>query len=97
MLFLIVTATTEFTVCPEVAGTGREEVACRELDLSKGVAGLFVGVVALLFRDAEIVHGNEHLNVSDNLNDCEESEGNVNGRCAAGKLGNYGRAYTVAD
>lgn len=97
MLFLVVVTTTEVVVITEIAGSGREEVVCWEFNLSENIAGLFVGVVALLFGDAEIIHRNEHLNVSDNLNYCEKSEGNVNGGSAAGKLCDDRRTYAVAD
>lgn len=79
-----------------IAGTWREKVVGRKLDFSEGIAGVVGRVVALLFGYAEIVNGNQHLNVSDKLHDSKQTECYINRRTAVLQIGHNVAAYAVA-
>src|SRR5699024_12815993 len=62
----------------ELIFLGREKFVNRETNLAERFARV-VGVTAALFlRNAEIVSGNEHLHVTFELYDCENTDGDRN-------------------
>ena len=58
---------------------GWEKLIHRELNLAESVAGIVCFALALLVGYAEIVCGNEHLNIPFQLYDCENSQSDCNG------------------
>ena len=62
-------------ICADQDGASGEEIRGGEFKAGEYVAGAICGILALLFGYAEIINGNQHLHVSDKLNDGEKSQG----------------------
>lgn len=79
-----------------VAWSRREKVIRGKLDFPEGIAGLIGGIVAMLFRNTEVIYGYKHLNIPYKLYYCEKTERYINGGIAVLKVCNHIAAYAVA-
>ena len=82
------------SVISAVSAARREKVIGGKLNVFENVTRTVDTAVAMLFRNTVIIYGNQHLNVSYKLYDCEKSKGNVNGRTAVGQVA-YGFTANV--
>lgn len=85
-------------VC-NILRSGREELLHREPDLLEQIAGIVGGSGAFLIRDTEIVDGNEHLNISLQLDDGEQTDGYVYDlfRSATAQRSSEAAAYAIGN
>ena len=84
-------AAAAFTV--NVARTRREEIVGREFDLAENVARRICRIVALLFRNTEIVYRHKHLYIAYKLYDRKQTESREYGPSVCAKR----RVYRSAD
>lgn len=85
-------------VC-NILRSGREELLHREPDLLEQIARIVGGGSAFLIRDAEIVDGNEHLDISLQLDDGEQTDGYVYDlfRSATAQRSSEAAAYAIGN